>query len=717
VKQSSTRVIFVLTGLLFTFALISFPSNVYGEEISVTSIAFEETSILELTNNSNEEVKTLRVWLGSDFNFQSFKTEQGWRGEKMPSGVIVFTSSESIKTGESVKFGVQTDKATPKINWKALDNNDEQINIGVTLATDIPPVVTNSAVINTPKNTGESISTESSFRIIPEKPNVGSSIRVTGDNFGASHDFDFYIDSKKLGSFETDKDGYFVTTMKIPDNQKAQRVDLKVVDKDGEEKIISLRIGEVKTRVPTTTIVPLTLKGIPDVVHRGDFLDIFGTGDPHSAITAQIHTPSGDVINSRTAEIDSKGDWSLDESIIVPLDAEFGKYSASISDGREDITKYWTVKSDKVILINPTKLMFEGGDLITFNGTALPDIPIDFVLEDPIGNELASDFFEVDDSGLVEFQYQSSENVDKKGTWTLIATQEQHRELIYVGYTQPPEIPVNIEFDKLNYKPSETAHITITGMASDILTMIIVTPGGNVESESIPIQLEANGKLNHDLKLNGFATGMYSAVIKKGNAQSIELFTVGLQVGSGDIKLTTPKLTYLPGESILLLGEANKDSLFTATLSGPEGRENKVLEFPSDDQGKFTENRLRIPSNAVPGEWTIKVVSGPNFFDIDIEVLSILEDGIRATIVHEGEIPTYGTLIKIKVEGAVPKSSVGITISDENGNIIDDSIKCNATGESKCEVPWTITKNLLPGIYTVNATDYVESTSTTFVVD
>jgi uncharacterized protein YfaS (alpha-2-macroglobulin family) len=289
--------------------------------------------------------------------------------------------------------------------------------------------------------------------------------------------------------------------------------------------------------------------------------------------------------------------------------------------------------------------------------------------------------------------------------------------LIYVGYTQPPEIPVDVKFDKLNYKSSETARITITGAASEKLTMIIVNPGGNVESESIPIQLEANGKLNYDLKLSNYSTGIHNAVIKKGNAQSNELFTVGLQVGSGEITLTTPKLIYLPGEAILLLGEANKDSLFTATLAGPEGRENKVLKFPSDDQGKFAQDNLRIPSDAVSGTWTIKVSSGPNFSNIDIEVLSILEEGIRVTIVHEGEIPTYGTLIKIKVEGAVPKSSVGITISDENGDIIDESVKCNATEESKCEVPWTITKNLLPGIYTVNATDYVESTSTTFVVD
>ena len=80
------------------------------------------------------------------------------------------------------------------------------------------------------------MTSESTFRIIPEKPNVGSSIRVTGDNFGSSQNFDFYIDTKKIGSFVTDENGHFMTTMKIPDEQNADRVDFKVKSEEGDEK-------------------------------------------------------------------------------------------------------------------------------------------------------------------------------------------------------------------------------------------------------------------------------------------------------------------------------------------------------------------------------------------------------------------------------------------------------------------------------------------------
>jgi len=717
VIKISTKGIFVSIALLFSLMLISLPSNVYGEEISVTIIAFDETSILELTNNSKEEVKTLRIWLGSDFSFKSFKTEKGWIGEKTPQGVIIFTSSETIKPGESVKFGVITDKATQKINWKALGNDNTQIAIGASVAKDIPTVLKNLDFDKNSKNTEESITDESSFRIVPVKPNVGSTIRVTGDNFGISQEFDFYIDSKKLGSFETDKDGHFMTTMKIPEDQKADRITFKILDKEGEENTISLRIGEVKNRIPKSTIIPLTISGIPDTINPGDTLEIFGTGNPNSAIIAEIITPDNSVFNSRTAEIDSKGDWKLKKSITIPFDAQFGRYSATISDGRESVVKYWTVESDKVILITPTKIMFSGGELMIFNGTTLPNIPIDLVLEDSHGNEMASDSLDVDSSGFVEFQYQTTKNIDKVGTWTLTAKQGQHKESIYVGYDELPTIPVNIEFDKLNYQSSDIAHITIIGTSSEKLSLIIVNPSGNLVGKAIPLQLESDGRTTYDLKLSGFKSGIYDAVIKKGNVQSTEIFTVGLQIGSGEISATTTKSIYLPGESILLLGKSNADVLLTATLFDPNQLEIKVLEFPSDDRGKFTANKLRIPSDGISGIWVVRISSGPNFSNVDIEVISALADGISVNIEHDQVIPGFGTIIKIKVEGAIAKSSVTLEISDEHGAIIDDSLKCNTTHQSTCEVPWTITKSLVPGTYTVKATDASDSAETTFVVD
>jgi hypothetical protein len=709
-NKSSTRGIFLAFVLVFSITLITFSSEAYGDEITVKSIALGETTILELTNESDEDVNTLRIWLGGDFKFKSFKTEKGWIGERNQQGVIIFSSSESIKPGEAVKFGVKTDKPSPGINWKALDNKDIQLNTGNVISGEIPTVVKNQ----NPKNTGQGIFTESTFRVIPEKPNVGSTIRVTGVDFGASQEFDFYIDTKKIGTFETDEKGSFMTTMKIPKNQKADRIDFKVIDKDGEEKKISLRIDKVENRIPESQNIPLTIKGIPEIVHRGDFLEIFGTGDPGSAITAEIKTAEGKIINSRTAEIDSKGNWKLDEPIILALDTPFGKYSATLTDGRESKLIYWTVESDKKIIVTPISLKYDQGDTMKFNGTALPNIPIEIVLEDPLGKEIHSDIIQIDNSGIVKFEFLTDQNT-AKGTYTLIATQGKDKEFTYVGLGQLPTIPVNLEFDKLSYKAGENATISLSGKASEIISLLIIDPSDKPKGAAETITLQPDGRGTHHINLKGYAAGVYTAVVSKGTVQSTEVFTVGLQTGSGEIEIQTTKTEYLPGDSILILGDTSPNVLLTITLIDPEGNEVKTKDTFSDKNGKIAESSFRIPSEASPGIWIMNAKSGSNFHNSEIEVRPAAIEGMHITIeeINNPETAYLGKQIRIEITGA--KNSVQIEIITEDGEVVHE-LSFLASENGEINQPWIIPADTVPGTYTIKASDAKNDAETTFEV-
>ncbi len=717
-NKSSTRGIFLSIILLFSIIVITISSDANAEEINVKSFAFEETTIIEFTNDSDEGVNTFRIWLGSDFSFKSFKTEKGWVGEKTPLGVIIFTSSETIKPGESVKFGVKTDKAKPGINWKALDKGDNQIDTGKVFSGELPKVIQNTK----PKqdqildNTGTSISTESIFRIVPEKPNVGSSIRVTGDQFGASQEFDFYINSKKIGSFETDENGHFMTTMKIPDdleisdNAKDVRVDFKIKNKYGEEKKISLRIGEIENRIPESEKIKLTIKGVPDVIHRGDFLEIFGTGDPGTAIISTVTNQEGEIINSRTAEIDFKGNWKLDEPIIIPLDTPFGKYAVTITDGRQSILKHWTVESDKVINIAPINLKFDQGEIMKFNGTALPNKPIEIILEDPLGKEIFSDIIQIGDSGFVEFEFQTDLSAIK-GTYTIILTQEKEKEFIFAGVGQLPLIPVNIELDKLNYKTTETVIISLIGKGSDVISLLIIDPSDKPLGVTTSITLEPDGRGTYFLNLEGYSSGVYTAVISKGTTQSTEIFTVGLQTGSGKIEINTTKINYLPGDSILILGDTASNVLLTIILYDSDGNEVKVKETFSDKNGKISESSFRIPSNAKIGTWIINAKSGQNLDTIEIEVLATISEGIQIFVEKGEKVAGIGETIIVKVFGA--KQTVEIEIIAEDGKVIE-TLSFIASSQGEINLPWIIPKETEPGIYTIRATDAFSSIETTF---
>ena len=712
--KSSTRGIFLSITLLFSLLLIVIPSNANAQEINVKSFAFEETTIIEFTNNSDEEINTFRIWLGSDFNFKSFKTEKGWLGEKTPLGVIIFTSSETIKPSESVKFGVKTDKAKPGVNWKALDKVDNVMDTGKVLSGELPKVIQNTELKQDQilENIGPSFSTESIFRIVPEKPNVGSTIRVTGDEFAASQEFDFYIDSKKIGSFETDENGHFMTTMKIPEEQKADRVDFIIKDKDGKEKKISLRIVETKNRIPESDNIKLTIKGLPEVLYRGDFLEIFGTGTPGNTITAEIATFDGEIINSRTVEIDAKGNWELEEPIIIALDSPLGKYSVTISDGRKTILKHWAIESDKVIVIVPTNLKFDQGEIMKFNGTALPNMPIEIILEDPLGKEIFSDIIHTDDSGFVEFEFQTELSATK-GTYTIIATQEKEKEFIFVGVGQLPSIPVNLALDKLNYKAGEIAIISIIGEGSDVVSLLILDPSDRPKGVAVTIILEPDGRGTYSLNLDGYSSGAYTAIISKGGTQNTEIFAIGLQTGSGQIEINTTRIppNYLPGDPILILGNTSPSAILTIILTDPDGNEVRVKETFSDKNGKISESSFRIPSDAVSGMWTINAKSGLNFDIVEIEVLATLQEGIQVSVRDIETLGVVGKIITIKVTGA--QQTVEIEIIAEDGEIIE-TLSFLASSQGEINQPWIIPREMEPGIYTVRVVDAFDSAETTF---
>jgi hypothetical protein len=552
---------------------------------------------------------------------------------------------------------------------------------------------------------------------VPEKPNVGSTIRVTGDEFGANQEFDFYIDSKKVGSFETDEDGHFMTTMKIPDDvkipndEKDVRVSFIIKDKDGQQKELSFRIGEIENRIPESGNIKLTIKGLPEVLHRGDFLEIFGTGTPGDTITVEVATFDGKIINSRIVEIDPKGNWEIDEPIIITLDTPLGKYSTTISDGRQTILKHWIIESDKVIIIAPISFKFDQGEIMKFNGTALPNKPIEIILEDPLGKEIFSDIIQIDDSGVVEFQFQTELSAIK-GTYTIIATQENEKEFIFAGVGQPPEIPINLALDKLNYKEGETVIISIIGKGSGVVSLLILDPSDKQKGDDITIKLEPDGRGTYSLDLEGFASGIYAAIISKGNTESSEIFAVGLQTGSGQIEINTTKLNYLPGDPILILGDTAANAILTVILFDSDGNEVKVKETFSDKNGKISESSFRIPTDAEAGMWTINVKSGSNFDIVEIEVLATLQEGIQVSV---GEIETLGVvgkIITIKVIGA--QQTVQIEIIAENGEIIEVLSGIGATSQGEINQPWRIPEETEPGIYTVRVTDPFDSAETTF---
>ena len=713
--MSPIRMISILTIVLCSLVLILIPSNVYAQELDVKSIGLDETSLITLTNNSSEDVKTFRIWLQEDFNFKSFKTEKGWIGEKNPQGVIIFTSSESIKMGQSVKFGIKADKQNAIINWKGLNQNNEVIKTGL-VKSDNLPIVTQNQIINEKfENTGNTILLKSTFKVIPDKPNPGSTIRLVGENFGASQKFSFYIDAQKITDFATDENGEFITTGVIPNLEKEQRVDFKIIGYDQAETKISIKLGNGNNRISETENIKLTMEEIDNSIKIGEFLNINGKGTAGKSVIVKIVNSEKNTIITKTTQIDSTGNWEFLDSISIPFDAVLGEYSILLEDGNYNVLKKIDVVTNKIILINPTKIMFESGELMKFNGTAIPNSSLELILEDNLGNEKISDVIQVQSSGFIEFEYQSIENDDNEGTWTLIAIQKGVKEFIYVGHGELPTTPLNMSFDKTNYQKTEYAVIEVIGNPLDKLTLIIITPSGAVKDESTIIELNNNGRASHKLDLSSYASGIYTAVMKKNNLQSNEKFSVGLQIGSGQIDAQTTQDQYTFGERILLIGKSKPNMLMTGKLIDPDGIEIKKIEIISDMEGIFKEENFKIPTDAKTGSWKIEITSGSNLNKVQFEVVSTAQDGISIKAVKEKGKPGYQPNVKISIISS-QKVPMFIEIINEQNELVE-KMKCNTTKEFKCETFWSISKDTLPGMYTIKVYDPINSSQIAFLLE
>ena len=708
-KKFMTKGILISSVALFSIILIIIPSNVYAENIDIKSFSLEETAILQVTNNSNENIDTFIIWLGDDSNFKSFKTENGWIGEKTPQGVVVFKSSKSLIPGETVKFGIKTDKISSGINWKALNNKNEQLDIGKVLLQEIPKVITNPTIN---QSVGDGIKTESVFKIIPENLNVGSSIRVVGENFGAHHEFDFYINTEKVDEFTTDSKGHFIITTSIPDEVKSGRSDFKIKDNSGVERKISLRVGELKDRIPIDKDVKLTVNGISNYMFRGEAIDVFGTAQPNKTITLKIINPDNKINNIRNIKVDNSGNWKIEEPIIITSKAILGKYSITISDGEKNILKNWIVKSEKVINVVGIKEKFELGEKLKVQGTGIPDKEIVIIIEDPIGKEILEKSLHIDSSGKIEFEHQIELSY-LKGTYKITITQEKEVEKIFVGIGQLPNIPIDIEFDKINYDSGEIAIIKLSGNSFEIINLLIIDPSDLTKGEPITITLQGNGKAEYQLNLQNYKSGIYTAQVSKGNTQNSKQFAVGLQTGSGEITLNTTKSDYYPGESILILGNTGKNSIITISLLDPNEKIIKEEKIFSDKNGIISNDSFRIPNEGIQGTWKLNGKSGSNFDTIEIQVLNKIDEGMNIVIENEGKITGIGEIITIKITGA--EQTTLIEINDKNGNSIEE-ISVLASDEGIINLPWIIPKNIEDGTYTIVAKDGYSSAQLDFEI-
>jgi len=704
--NNSSLWIFLQLILVTSFIVVSFTlDDVFADEKEITSksIAYENTSIIEFTNNGLEEIETIRIWL-EDSSFVSFKSQNGWISPIASTTSITFTTLEPLKINEIVKFGIKTEKNAPLIQWEAINKDGTLIETGITSSQNIPSYLNIEE-----QKLNEDLAvvfSNSTFKVIPKDLHPGSTIRVTGDNFTPNSNLTLFQSGVSAISFVTNENGHFMLTMKIPENLKSDQINFVLRDKQENEKIISLYVTKIEQEIPDT--IDFTVSEIQNEYYRSESVKFSGTTNPDSIVLITIKNSQDKLFSTRIINVDSKGDWS--SLIYVSPTTPLGTYTATITDGKNTIIKFWDVVLSKKLHILPTKLIFKSNEFITFNGTATPNERINIKLVNPQGNEVLSKNFVVNSSGFFEIEYPTLPS-SSKGTYVLYAFQKNETQIVFVGLDTLPKKILSTQLNGVNYRNNDIAIIGITGEDSLDLTLLILDDNDH-EKFNDKIELGPDGKRIYPLNLTTFPTGVYTVVVSMASFQASDVFTVDLQSSHFPIYFDMIKNTFYPGESIFVTGKSQPDTRVNLFLIDPHGITINKQETFVDETGSLFATTFLIPYTESFGTWIIRAESGLNSENFKFQVISLGNEGLFVSV---SDIISLSIGNFVTIEGfATEKQIVHITINDPNGNTIFQT-NIVTTDNGEFNLLWNTPPEFVSGTYSVIVTDIFEkTTSTTF---
>ena len=552
-------------------------------------------------------------------SFQVVKQELGWNSKPYGDGQgLTFSTSEVLNPGESMKFGVVTAKKVNAINWKVIDENQNQIGPEKTKIVEISqtPIIVESTYVEVDnvQQTGDILYGTKKF--IPDNLRTGSNMRLVGNGFSSEQTLQFYLNDEFLKSTESDAQGNFITTIKIPNSIGTGISKFKIVDELGSSQISSVKINEQQNRLikEGQVIQEFKINNMPESVTLDNILSISGVGHPSKPVLITIKNE--DVIETiQVVDIGVNGEWNFQKSITT--DDELGDRTIIIRNDFNETSRNVSIVTGQLFTISVFTATTDLGDVFVLTGTALPNEDLSLLIKNPDDDTIRFDVLKIDESGEIKYEFPNNEY--EEGTYVLKATQNNVTQvsLFTLGTTSYDRVVVYLE--KMNFKANATSKLTILGPPSTALTLNIFDPSDNRKfTESI--KTNSIGTKTFEFDLTGYSSGVYKAVVSNPTYQDTAKFSVGLSAGSGAINFSSTQTDYSPGESILIIGNTGANSLLNIFLIDPSGEIIYKGEIFTDKEGGFTTEMLGIPSNAESGIWQIQAQSGLDHKEMEITV-------------------------------------------------------------------------------------------------
>ena len=606
--------------VLTLFTIFSLPEAAAADTISVSAKGLSNTIILEILNDKNNtsKIKTVNVWVGSDNSFKSFKAEPGWTGSEQANGqMIVFSASKALNPGESVKFGLITDKKTSGINWKAIDENGNTID---KKKAKVQEITESPIIFEKETETGQTQefkkSAETTLKIFPEKIRIDSHVRLVGTGFDSNQLLQLYINDILFETILADNQGNFKTTITIPSSLGIGVSNFVIIDEFSNTTTTEVKIEEQLNRFLDTEL-NFGVTSFNQEIKADDTFSVSGSAPPNTGVILTFKNESGVIEKYRVVNVDSKGVWNFGE--VIGTDVALGKKTILFQNLTAKLEHGLAIKSTSLINIAPQKTQYDPGNTITFIGEAEPNNNLEIIIKNQDRVIIHTDDIMVDATGNVNYKFPTDTGFEH-GTYIIIINQGDSSYASLFGVGTPSSQQLIITMNKLNFKTTTNAIINIVGPPLTKISILVTDQSGNEEFTSL-VTTDLTGHGHGVLNLNSLSAGVYTAIALKGNLQDTTKFSVGLTTGSGQITFSSTKDVYAPGDRVLILGKTGGNAILTISLIDPQNNTIRTQEIFSDSNGQFS-NTFRIPIDAETGIWKIEVTSRLDHADTEFNVIS-----------------------------------------------------------------------------------------------
>ena len=603
-RKYSTSGILISVLLIFSiFTLLSF-SGVNAEEvISVNAKSYENTIIIEFKNESTSKIKTIRMWASGDTTFKSFKTEPGWGGGKHSDDkLLIFTATNTLNPGESVKFGLIVDEKVDGMNWIAIDQNKKEIDTRKTSIQEISKSTSSyaeeeSKSVDEVKETGASLYGTKMF--IPETIRVDSDVRLVGSGFGSQKNLQLYLDNTIIKSVKTDQNGNFLTTITIPKTHNVGTSEFLIKDDSGNFQITNINIEESKNRFLKSTTFEIDY--IPTQIGYDETLTISGHAYPQSAIIFEFENAERVLEKTRVITADSTGEWVFEE--IINRSESLGQKYLILKNNTDRTVKTLDIQSGDLVEISTTAKRYNLGETVSITGTSEPNKNTTIWIKDENKKTITYNIITSNGNGELNYEF-IADDAFVTGTYSVIVKQEDESDATFFGINQDPSIGVITLMKKTNHVLNSKAILSVVGPKSTNMSISILNNADVIQTTDT-ITTSDRGKGQYVIDLDGFGQGIYRAVAVYQNIQDSVKFSVGIESGAGEISLSTTKESYHPGDSILIIGQTGSNARLTISLYDTSENLITKTDIFSDSTGSFSTNDIGIPSSGIIGDWKI----------------------------------------------------------------------------------------------------------------